>query len=247
MDRFQSNDDSTNVTGRVVKEVETFYILDLDRCLVDTDKLQDLLEEIIEQQTPVTSQQIYEARQATEQAGGTFDTYKYVHQAFRDMSITTTWYDLQQLFIEEAKRHDVLMPYARELFAVLNEKHALYGFVTYGVEAWQLAKLEASGLVDVPCEVTGIKEKSVLLSGWKHGGDYFTIPPALSPGADTVVARSLVFLDDKAISFKGLPDGVRGIRVRPAGKPLLVSQAGPLPPEVTEVEGLQGAIRLLFG
>jgi hypothetical protein len=229
-----------------VTEVEAFYVLDLDRCLVDSDKLHKLLEEIVAKETSITNKELSSARLVAEQTGETFDTTLYIHQALGEIRAKELWPHLQRLFVEEVKKHEVLEPYARELIAILDKKHLPYGIVTYGVETWQLAKLIACNLIEVPYEITRIKKKGELFKGWKHNNSSFTIPPGLFKGPGTLVARSVVFLDDKAVSFQGIPEGVRGIRVKQLDKPVFLSQAGPLPAGVEEVEGILEAIRVLF-
>lgn len=229
-----------------VAEVEVFYVIDFDFCLGDTNKLYTQFEAIIKEYTPLSVRALAAAREAAERTGQTFDMFHYVRRALDEQGSSISWQQLQRAYINGARKRDMLEPYAHDLLAILDERKLPYGIVTYGIEAWQLAKLEACGLSHVPCEVTNIKEKGVLLSGWKRDRDFFAIPPGLSGGAPGIIARSLVFLDDKAVSFRGIPDGVRGIRVRPSDRPLLSSQMGTLPSSVVEVEGLRGAIRYLF-
>jgi hypothetical protein len=229
-----------------VSMIETFYILDLDRCLVNTNKLHNLLEIIVERETPISSKELKDALDRAEHSGITFDTARYVHQALGALHTDISWVDLLQIFIKEARAQDMFEPYARELLAILREKQLSHGILTYGIESWQLAKIEACDLAGVPHEVTSIKEKGELFKGWKRNDGYFIIPPALCSGRGALISRSLTFLDDKAVSFKNIPEGVRGIRVRPMNEQLLVAQQGPLPDSVIEVEGFLEAIKILF-
>lgn len=236
-----------NSLGQPIHEIEAFYVLDLDRCLVDTDRLHKLLEEMVGRETPVTTGTLSAARAMVEQAGETFDTIEYVRRTLGNDFMTTKWVSLQERFIEKAKMQDMLLPHAKEMLEILAKQRLYHGIITYGVEPWQLAKLEACGLAHIPHVVTHIKEKGKLLTGWKHGRDSFVIPPALHSDPTILVSRNLVFLDDKAISFQGLPSGVQGLQVVPANTPLLAAQAGALPPNVALLHGMNKAIELLFG
>lgn len=227
------------------KEVEAFFILDLDRCLVDTDKLHQLFESIVERETSLTAAEIASARRETEQAGETFDTMEYIHQLIARVPLGPSWHQLIRIFVREAAPQNMLEPYAKELLTLLGQKQIPHGIITYGAEAWQLAKLEATGLIVLPHLVTAIKEKGILLAGWEHDG-VFIIPAGLTTGEGRVIARSITFLDDKPVSFGSIPPGVQGIHVLPVDKTPLPSQKGPLPAGVIEVMGLQAAAEAVF-
>ena len=228
-----------------VRHIETFFVIDLDRCLVDTGKLHNFLESLAGQETSLSVEALKEARNNTERAGETFDTISYIHKVL-DGEATDAWLRLECVFIEKSRGQDLFEPYAREFLDTLRARHIPHGILTYGAEAWQLAKLEATGLITLPHLVTQIKEKGTLLSGWKQG-DTFVIPAGLVETDETLVASSLVFLDDKPISFANIPPRVRGIHVLPVNEPPLPIQIGVLPPGVEEVKGLQGAAEVLFG
>jgi len=223
--------------------VDTFYVLDLDRCLLDTDKLHAILEQVIARRDPTDGLQLAQAKRDAEAGGRTFDTYKYVHALVADRPAHEGWLAIERQFLKEAKKQNVLMDHARELLDILESKHTRYGILTYGIEAWQLVKLEASGLMAIPHEITHIKEKGMVMRGWVRPDGTFAIPP----GMGGLVAQSITFLDDKAVSFTNLPRGIKGIRIQPVDQPLLPAQVGALPASVTEVKGLAGAIELIFG
>lgn len=226
---------------------KTFFVLDFDRCIANTDKFHEVLMSIIQRETAtITAEELYKARSSAEQIGQSFDTIDYIRRALVASGEVKSWQKIQQLFIREAKTQDMLEPYAAELFRTLEKKHLLYGIITYGGEAWQLAKIEAAGLLHVPHLVTHTVEKGRLLAGWKHKSDIFTIPSALTYDFRPLEVSLIVFLDDKARSFVDIPDGVRGVFVRSPTRELLPSQRGTLPPNVTSVQGLHGAIELLF-
>lgn len=225
----------------------TFFVLDFDRTLGNTEKFHDVLEQVIKEEVAtITIGSLRAARARAEAAGKSFDTIDYVRQ-FLTQSTTTTWQDVLQAFIRQAKTQDMLLPHAAELLRLLDEKKIPYGIITYGGEAWQLAKIEAANLLAVPHLVTHIEEKSRILAGWKHhDNESFVIPPALTRDFRPLTVDMIVFLDDKAKSFHLIPAGVKGIHVHSATQPPLPSQQGVLPPDVTSVAGLDGAIKLLF-
>jgi phosphoserine phosphatase len=224
----------------------TFFVLDFDRTLVDTDRIHTVLEAVIERETNITAGNVRSAKQEAESRGDTFDTIGFVHHALTTQQSVVSWQHIQRQFIAESLNQDLLEPSARTLLDILDEHGIPYGIITYGTEAWQLAKLEAVGLFEVPHLVTQIKEKGKLLEGWKHGNETFIIPPAMTRDFQPIVAEAIVFLDDKAVSFQDIPPGVRGVLIRSPNGELLPSQRGVLPASVASVTGLDGAIELLF-
>jgi hypothetical protein len=225
---------------------DTFFILDFDRCIGNTDKFHTILEEVIERETTVSKQQLATAKIDAETRGETFDTIRYVKKALAETGGSMSWQPIERQFIAQAQKLNMLQPYARQLFHILESEHIPFGILTYGNEAWQLAKLEAANILHIPHLVTGIEGKGAILTGWKKSGG-FIVPPALTKDFTALHANEIVFLDDKAVSFKGIPEGVRGVRVEPAdGGELLPIQKGELPLGVTNVKGIYGAIELLF-
>jgi hypothetical protein len=227
---------------------KVFYVLDFDRTLVNTDKLYDILKDVLEKETNSDVSRLLDvARIESEEAGGSFETIDYLRRLLAEGYHEDAWPRVQRAFNAQAQHEDALEPGAKELLGLLADKSLLHGIITFGNEAWQLAKLEATGLLAMPYLVTSIKEKGLLLSGWKHHSDSsFIIPPAMTRDFTPVVVESIVFLDDKAVSFQDLPTGVQGVFVRSPSGELLPSQEGALPEGVTSVVGLSGAIELLF-
>lgn len=224
---------------------DTFFVLDFDRCLGNTDKFHQILERVITEETSLTAEEIQTGRRLIEEVGKSFDTISFMRKSLKDRGSSTSWLDIQKRFVEQAKKEDVHQPFANELLATLDKMEIPYGIVTYGGETWQLAKLEAAGFLSIPHIVTNIKEKGELLSGWRQG-EGFIIPPALTKDFRPLRVNKIIFLDDKAVSFQDMPEGVVGVHIQDPSGEVLPSQAGTLPAGVTSVTGLKGAIELLF-
>ena len=227
---------------------DSFFVLDFDRCTGNTDGIQAVLEDVLEQETGISPQMFHAERTRIESEGKTFDTIRHVHMLLAESESTVSWEHIRGQLIEKAKNVDLLLPHAQELLDILRSKRLPHGIITYGVEeAWQLTKLEITGLLEVPHLVTHIEEKGKLLTGWKQEDGTFAIPPALNDGLVPPVVSRIIFLDDKAKSFWGIPEGVEGVHVVAPGGNKLPAQQGELPPSVTNVTGIDGAIKLLFG
>jgi hypothetical protein len=224
--------------------IDTYFVLDLDRCICNTEKLHVILESVIEDDLLISANDLRRAKIETEGNGHSFDTISYIRKVLKDNKSNINWQDIQRGFITRAQNENVLNPFASELLTILDKNKIPHGIVTYGGEAWQLAKLEAANLLAIPRVITSIKEKGKLLSGWRQG-DYFVIPPVLTRDFEPLIVSSIVFLDDKLISFRDMPLGVRGIHVLPFDHSPLLS-SGDLPKSVSSVVGIKGAIDLLF-
>ncbi len=129
----------------------------------------------------------------------------------------------------------------------LDDAHIPYGILTFGGETWQRMKLQATGLDDIPYIITHVKEKGRLLAGWKQTDRTFQLPEELAVNRISR-ADSLVLLDDKVISFIGIPSGVTGILVQPEdgrGGQSSALQEQVLPNGVFRVQGLKVAKNLI--
>ncbi len=223
------------------KKVETFYLLDFDRCLASTEKFQLLLERVVEKQTSI---KVAEIRQARHDFIGSFDLASYVRGRLTTMHQDgeERWIRIESEFVDMALGEDLLEPGAHELLHALDSRELPYGIVTYGGDAWQRAKIAAAGLLYVPHLVTDQKEKGVLIASWQRE-DGYQLPQELA--GDDAFARRLVFVDDKPFSFWGLPANVRGICVTPIEDAMEVDMSL-LPDNVEVAHGLGEVVRLLF-
>jgi beta-phosphoglucomutase-like phosphatase (HAD superfamily) len=227
------------------RHIDTYYALDLDRCLANTNKLQALLEKIVISETSLTRDAMHEAYLAMVKSGDSFDTITFLEEKLAASGDLEDLDRIIKMFIHDAQSVDMCEPNARELLRLLDEMNAPHGLVTFGGVRWQKAKIQVTHLEDIPSLVISTKEKSRLFATWRQPDGAYRLPHELSPGED-VDADSLVLIDDKAVSFKGITPGVSGIHVLPHnGSELLASQQGDLPERVIAVKGLAGVIELL--
>ena len=228
--------------------VDTFYVLDLDRCLVNTEKLQLLLQQIIQRELGILPDEMNLARREYERAGGSFDTAGYVMGVLdgKNLDGPAVWHEITRIFIRESQAQDMLQPYASELLRRLDTLGARFGIVTYGNDAWQLTKLEAASLSAIPHLVTHDVAKARLIASWQHQ-EGFLVPTLLAgAGGSPLIARQLVLIDDKPVSFIGLPAGARGVCAIAPGATWPDELLVRLPSNVSVTYGLHGAIELLF-
>ena len=82
-----------------------------------------------------------------------------------------------------------------------------------------------------------------MIAAWQQDG-HFLIPIELA--SSQIMAKTIILIDDKALSFKDTPKGVSGFHVLRSDRAVMPSQKGNLPENVTRVNGLQEVIKLLF-
>lgn len=238
---MQKHNDSNDM-----RFVDTFYILDLDRCLVNTEKLQALLEQTIERELAIKPEEMNLARREYERMGGSFDTAGYVMGILdgRNVDGPSVWLEIKRIFIHEAQAVDMLEPYARELLAELSAANAHFGIVTFGGDAWQLTKIAAAGLESIPHMVTHDQAKGRMIASWQRTDGSFLLPGQLA--GRVTIAQELFFVDDKPVSFYGIPSEVHAICAVAPGAAWPDEMLKKLPSNVSVTKGLHGAIELLF-
>ncbi|HSW91941.1 MAG TPA: hypothetical protein VLG09_04810 [Candidatus Saccharimonadales bacterium] len=228
--------------------IDTFYILDFDRCLADTNKLDAaFLAQIDKQSIGLDTQAIFAARRTAEAQGESFDTAMYVRTilAKRGEEGERDWTTLLDSFTNTTTREDMLLPFAHELIDYLQRMQYRFGIVTYGGRIWQLTKMSAAGLIELPHIVTSVKEKGLLLTSWQQDDGSFLIPSELT-GGDALRVKRLVFIDDKPISFTGLPRNVDAFCAITPGVSWPQEVLAGLPSHVTVTDGLKNIIELLI-
>ncbi len=224
-------------------QIDVFYVLDFDRCLGRTEKFQALLEETITNEGVVDLGMIQYAHQEVKKTGGSFDTAAYVRQVLKDrrLDVNRIWGKIETDFVEAAKKEDMFEPGAKRLLEMLKTKDAHFGIVTFGGYDWQTAKLRAAGLLAVPYIVTSYKEKGRMIAGWQQKDKQFLIPEELSPSG-ALIAKKIVLVDDKPVSFEGIPPEVMGLCVSPTATPDRLST---LPASVEVVPSMTRVVEVL--
>lgn len=220
---------------------DTFYIVDFDRTLVDSDKLLQVFIEITNQYILLPLERVQKIDADVKAKGDSFDTASYVRDHLADQDSLDLWERLQKQFIHESRALNMLLPGANELLAYLNRTHKSHGILTYGNPLWQHLKLTASGFNHVHRIVTTDKHKGRLISGWQQSDGSFHLPPEFG---GRVVER-VVLIDDKSASYDGFPPepshGYQPLDYATA----LPAQLGDVPRNVTHVTSLHQVIDIL--
>lgn len=229
-----------------MRHVETFYILDLDRTLVRTDDLRRLFEDVIVQSGVISREEIHQARMLVK---SNFDMAGFVYGRLTEQAnpedAAATMARLRAQFVRAARVGDYYEPHARELVDLLQERQLLFGILTAGGQDWQQAKIEAVGLEEVPHLIVQTTHKGGLIADWRQPSGRYLLPDELS-GQVGVLVSSLVFIDDRKVSFIDIPPDVRSVRVRSVTASEPREEEEILPDNVIEVTGIKGVIDILF-
>jgi len=223
-----------------VHSVNEFWAIDFDRCIGNVDKIYQLFERLLcETIETVDITALESARFEIESVGGSFDMLAYVRQHTTNEE---AYQVLIHAFLIEASqvRDSLFMPGVYELVRYLERQLLPYGIVSFGHQDWQTLKITAMGLGDVPRLIVDQSHKGEIIGTWQ-ASEGFVIPTALG-GGNALMSESIVLVDDKAISFAGLPESARGYWVRSTD--LLQSQRGTIPNSVIPVEALDEIVAI---
>jgi hypothetical protein len=187
--------------------LSTYYVLDLDRTLLDTIKLTTYMEGVIA---------LYDAHLSAI-LKQSFDESSLLGESFgmRDFIVDQVGEDEMKKIEVKLKTitatQDLLMPGAKELISYIQSlPDVAFGIMTYGSPLGQVMKIEVSGLADTPFLLTQETFKGVLIASWRQNDELYHLPPELGG----YVAKNIVFVDDKPFSFRGLPIDCRGYLVK---------------------------------
>jgi phosphoglycolate phosphatase-like HAD superfamily hydrolase len=187
--------------------VSTYYILDLDRTILDTIKSTEYMEGVIALHNGDLAALLTQK----------FEEYSLLGESFsmRDFIVENAGEEemqkIQEKFVEIVADKDLLMPGAKELMDYIKTLPVTsFGIMTYGSELGQRMKIEAAGLGDVPSLITTETYKGALIATWRQDDELYHLPPELG----SYITKEIVFVDDKPFSFKGLPIDCRGYLVK---------------------------------
>lgn len=203
---------------------KTFYVLDFDRCLANTDKLFALFEYAVLQEGILGKEVLSDIRAEMEKTKESFDVLTHLREYLASSGRQDMLLLIKDTFLKASRDYDFFEPGARDLLQFLRDNSLPFGILTYGGRVWQQMKLQATGLESAPHIITDIQTKGKIIAGWKQPGGEFLVPSELGGG----VFENVVLVDDKFVSFEGLPEGAFGIHVL-AKNPSYSGDTAPVP------------------
>lgn len=190
-----------NIPETPETDLKTFYVIDFDRTLADSDKLLDVFLGVVSHYLELPRDEIEKADADVKARGDSFDTASYVRDRLIDEDKQGEWDNLVKQFIHESRALNMLLPGAEELLTYLASINEHFGILTYGNPLWQGLKLTAAGFKHVPHIVIENKEKGRLVKSWQHSSGSFHLPQEF--GSRDV--DRIIMIDDKAVSFADFP------------------------------------------
>ena len=188
-------------------EFSTFYVLDLDRTLLDTIKATELMRGVIALHDAELAARLEQRFEDYSASGESFSMRDFIAENVNEDEMIR----IEAKYKEVAVDWELLNPGAKELLEYLSDKESAgFGILTYGSELGQKMKIEAvAELGAVPYLVTAETYKGAQIATWRENDGLYHLPEELGGGT----AKKIVFVDDKPFSFKGLPIDCRGYLV----------------------------------
>lgn len=215
-------------------QLNKFYVLDFDRCLGRIDGLAALLYRSAEL-SGIDATRLAEARAQVEASAGSFDALEWIKTNYAPDAFEA----VMKKYHELEPKEPLLEPGAADFLRRLKEGGVPFGIMTYGGEAWQRAKLARAGLSDVPAVITASTKKGIEIAGWETGEHDFRLPKEIAGYDESVFAKEIVLIDDKASAFSGLPrDGAAGYLIMHSEQ-VMPSQSGDIPENVVRVRSFE--------
>lgn len=195
-----------------MQNINTFYVIDFDRCLGDVDVNFNLLKKTVHELSIIDDTSFQLARDKAEASGISFSVFEYIKRTNPNVNLDA----IETAFIKSASKtpEGLLLPGAIELIKFLQRTNRDFCIMSCGDERWQRAKIVASGLGNLKRVIVTNPKKGEYISEWLNSkNSKFTIPAKLFYDDKSKQADEVVLVDDKAIAFEGLPVGTRGYLV----------------------------------
>ena len=200
--------------------VEELAVLDLDRTLINTSKITELVFSFLAK-SGVETDRIHEAMTYVEaQSGNSFFLFDYIEAEFSNELLEAV---KDAIINDDARldelRQDLLCPGADRLIYALESQETPWVIVTYGEKNYQKFKIALfSKLIgrepeDVPSIITDTKNKSEwAVEQWFSDDTEFGEVPAGVTGEQLLI-RTVTIVDDKTSNLQSLDARVVGVLV----------------------------------
>ena len=187
--------------------LDTFYILDLDRTLFNTEKAMDVMRGVVALHNSDLASALAQRFEEYTLLGESFSVRDFIIENVGEEEMAK----IEEKYHEIGLQQDLLHDGAKELIELARTKEKTdVGILTYGSPLGQAMKIHAAtGLEGIPFLVTSETFKGQLIASWRQDDDLYHLPVELGG----FVTKNIIFVDDKPFSFKGLPIDVIGYLV----------------------------------
>lgn len=200
--------------------VETFTVLDLDRTLLASDTLVELMyNELVRAGIPA-DKATSDLSFIYDQTGTSFSLFEHMAQEFGEEAVNI----VKEAMLTQAKQgllthDDVLCEGAKELVDYLINSDIPHAVLTFGEQNFQDFKIMLTRAIlnkteeELPALVTSIHRKAEWIAdAWDTDGERFVVPMELTGGVP-VEAEGIVVIDDKSSNLTSNNSRIKGILV----------------------------------
>lgn len=201
------------------------YVLDLDRTLIDTDKIIKMLSMSLDRQG-LDGDALIDKIEKARLSEKDIDAEKAIR-----LLGDKVWENVKEYFLKNAKT-DLLLFYDTQPFlSSLKDAELPHIILTFGVSrAWQHLKLISTGLEHTPTIVSDSRDKSRTINSWRNNNGVY-----MPPGFPGLSANNIILIDDRPGAFVGIQENCRGYLLDRPGK---TSQDIKLPKNVQVIRRL---------
>ncbi len=192
--------------------IDTFYVIDFDRCIGNINESFRLLREIIHDLSIVDEQTFSEIRIEVESRGNTFSAIEYIKNNYKsvDLDLIEKMY-LKRALVNSSK---LLESGAKIFLDTLSSRECYFCIMSFGDKKWQLMKIRGAGIKNTPAVIVSKSEKGEYINEWfDPSSGIFRIPKDFFLDKRSRQAKEIVLVDDKLSAFINLLPKVRGYLV----------------------------------
>jgi len=206
---------------RQPRSIETFAVLDLDRTLMNSGVLTDLLFMQLLNHGVSIDQVQKDIDFVRRSDGMSFSTLDFILAQYGTAKYTSVMHEIEEIVKEGGFKNELLCDGTLELLNALEAQDVPYAVLTYGERINQEFKLTLlrhmvnRSAKQLHATVTEESNKASWIASdeWKsEGKQRFTVPAFIYPQAD-LHANYVVVIDDKLSNLESNDDAVLGILV----------------------------------
>ncbi len=203
-------------------ENSVLYVIDLDRTLLNVDKVMELVEKVCIQ-IDIDYENIKKAQRIVAEAGKSYSPIETIGEHGEEKLE-----QFREKFVETANAKELIYPDGKRYLDKLESVSAQYIILTYALnEEWQRLKFEAAELAQIPHIITFSSDKDRQLASWQSEDGVF-----MAPVTGIKPAQKLVFIDDRLRVFQNLPKNCEGYRIKRSDS---LDEEGVLPHGVRQI------------
>ncbi len=227
----------------MTRAIDTFFVVDFDRCLGNIEGSFDILKEVVHD-LGIVNRQIFESMRIDAESNGlTFSALEQITNHYPSVNMN----DIEKLYLKRAilEPDNLLEPGAKDFINFLRNTNRNFCIMSFGDKRWQTIKIQSSGIGNIPTAIVRSTNKSEYIRKWLNlNNGKFNIPKKFFAESVAKVSNEVVLIDDKISAFKNLPKEARGYYVSGSSSKNKVKQSESLPKGVIQVLRIDEIINL---